>query len=96
MSVYPPSRSQAFARPKNVLDAILLQAVNIRKLLLREKSFGRRAWREFDDAVRLAESIEALASKAVNFSAADAIDSVELLELMLDELDKKLTCILAS
>jgi len=61
-----------------------------------EKTFDQRVWRELDDAVRLAVNIEAIASRAVNLPAADATDAVDLLELMLEELDQRLTRILAS
>ena len=84
-------------RPTNVLRAIECKAVNIRKLLHKmEKTFDQRVWRELDDAVRLAVNIEAIASRAVNLPAADATDAVDLLELMLEELDERLTRILAS
>lgn len=91
------NRTQAFRKPTNVLKAILSRAVNIRKLLKKnEKTFGKKAWRNMDDALKLAATIEALASHAVNSQAADAIVMVELIELMLEELDHKLTRILAS
>ena len=84
-------------RPTNVLRAIEYKAINIRKLLHKmKKTFDQRVWRELDDAVRLAVSIEAIASRAVNLPAADATDSVDLLELMLEELNQRLTRILAS
>ena len=84
-------------RPSNVLRAIEYKAINIRKLLRNmEKTIGQRVWKEKDDAVKLAVMIEAVASRALNLPAADAIDSVDLLELMLEELDRKLTRILAS
>lgn len=88
---------QPFARPTNALKAMECTAISIRKLLRKmEKTSGRRAWRELDDAVRLAVTIEAIASRAVNLPAADATDSVGVLELMLEELDQRLTRILAS
>ena len=91
------NRNQAFRKPTNVLNAIKLKAINIRKLLKKnEKTFGKKAWRNMDDALKLAVTIEAIASHAVNLQAADAISMVGLLELMLDELDHKLACILAS
>ena len=91
------NRKQAFRKPTNVLKAIQSKAINIRKLLKKnEKTFGKKAWGNMDDAVKLANTIEALASHAANLQAADAIVMVELLELMLEELDHKLTCILAS
>jgi hypothetical protein len=61
-----------------------------------QKPVDQRVWKEKDDAVKLAEMIEAVASSALNLRAADATDSVDLLELMLEELDRKLTRILAS
>jgi hypothetical protein len=91
------NRTQAFHKPTNILKAISLRAVNIRKLLKKnERTFGKKAWRNMDDALELAASIEALASHAINSEAADAIVMVELLELMLEELYHKLTRILAS
>jgi hypothetical protein len=91
------NRIQAFRKPTNVLKAIQLKAINIRKLLKKnEKAFGKKAWRNMDDALELAASIEVLASRAINSEAADAIVMVELLELMLSDLDHKLTCILTS
>ncbi len=94
---YNSNRSQAFVKPANVLMAIEVKAISIRKLLRQTKrTFGQRAWREMDDAIKLAVNIEALASKAVNLSAADATNSVGLLELMLEELSKKLDRIFAS
>lgn len=91
------NRKQAFRKPANVLKAIQSKAVNIRKLLKKnENTFGKKAWGNMDDAVKLANTIEALASNAANLQAADAIVMVELLELMLEQLDHKLTCILAS
>jgi hypothetical protein len=83
-------------RPSNVLKAIEIKAINIRKLLQSmEKTIGQRVWKEKDDAVKLAATIEAVASRALNLPAAEAIDSVDLLELVLEELDRKLTRILA-
>lgn len=90
------NRVQAFGKPSNVLKAIETKAINIRKLLQKmKKPLGQGALREMNDAVRLSRSIEAIALHAQNLTAADAIVSVELLELMLEELDKKLTRILA-
>jgi hypothetical protein len=84
-------------RPSNVLKAIERRAVNIRKLLRStQKPSDQRVWKEKDNAVKLAVTIEAVASQAVNLPAADATDSVDLLEIMLEELDQKLTRILAS
>jgi len=84
-------------RPSNVLRAIETKAIHIRKLLSnREKSIDQRVWKEKDDAIRLAATIEAVASRAFDLPAADATDSVDFLELMLEELDRRLTRILAS
>jgi hypothetical protein len=97
MSSGPLNRSQAFNRPKNALKAVEECARGIRKLLAaRQKPLDERAWGDWDDAVRLAVTIEAIASRAVDLSAADAAASVELVELMLDELGKKVSRILAS
>ena len=90
------NRQQAFLRPTNVLKAIQSKAINIRKLLKKnENTFGKKAWGNMDDALKLAETIEVISSQAVNLQAADAIVMVELLEFMLEELDHKLTRILA-
>lgn len=90
------NRCQAINRPKNVLKALEKRAISIRKLLQNmEKPFDQRAWREMNDAVRLAAIIEAIASRAVNLPAADANNSVELLEVVIEQLDEKLTRILA-
>ena len=84
-------------RPSNVLRAIQKKAINIRKLLHdMENTIGQRIWEEKDDAVKLAVAIEAIASRAQNLPAEEAINSIDLLELLLDELDRKLTRILAS
>lgn len=96
MLVIPANRSQAFNRPTNVLQAIEKCARDIRKLLAaRRKHLDKRAWRDWDDAVRLAATIEAIASRSVDLPAADATSSVELLELMLDQLGKKVSRIFA-
>lgn len=84
-------------KPSNVLKAMQKKAINIRKLLRSmQEPFDQRVWKEKDDVVKLAVMIEAIASQALNLPAADAIDSVDLLDLMLEELDRKLTRILAS
>jgi len=90
------NRTQAFRKPTNILKAIQSKAINIRKLLKNEKTFGKKAWRNIDDALKLTSTIEALASRAVNSQAADSTIMVELLELMLDELDHQLARILIS
>lgn len=83
-------------RPSDVLKAIESKALNIRKLLQKmQKPIDQRVWKEKDDAVKLAATIEAVASSAINLPAEDAIDSVDFLELMLEELNRKLTRILA-
>lgn len=88
---------RAFAKPRDVLYAIENEARNNRKLLRkREKSLDKRAWRETGDAIKLARTIEAIARRAANLSAADATTSVELLELMLVLLSEKMALILAS
>jgi len=97
MSTRPSNRSLAPNRPTNALKAIEKCARDIRKLLAgRQKSLDRRAWRDWGDAERLARTIEAIASRSVDLSAADATSSVELLELMLDQLDKKVSRLFAS
>ncbi len=91
------NRQQAFLKPTNVIKAIESKAIHIRKLLKKnEKAFGKKAWGNIDDAVKLARTIEVIASHTANLQAADAIIMVELLELMLEKLEHKLTCILAS
>ncbi len=89
--------SRQTSRPSNVLRAIEIKAINIRKLLRNmEKPIDQRVWKEKDDAIRLAVTIEAVASRAFNLPAADAGVIVDFLELVLDGLDRKLTRILAS
>ena len=92
MSTYKAlNRSQAFGKPTNALKAIAESARGIRKLLVRtEKSLDQGAWRDVDDAVKLAVTIEAIASHAVDLPAADATSKVGVLELMLEQLDKKI------
>lgn len=89
-------RGQAFDRPSNVLIAIADEARSIRKLL---RSAGKRgdqeAWRHLHDAVRLAQSIEALASHAAGLTAEDAIASLDMLEMMLEQLEDLAARILA-
>lgn len=98
MSNKCPNRcDRAFKRPTNVLKALENRAINIRKLLQqREKALGPKASRDMDDVLKLAATIEAVASRAVNLQAADALDSVELLEVMMEVLKQKLNCILVS
>jgi len=97
MLVLPSNRSQAFDRPTNALKAIERCARDIRKLLAaRRKHLDQRAWRDWDDAVRLATTIEAVASRSVDLPAAHATSSVELLELMLDQLDEKVSRVFVS
>lgn len=91
------NHGQVFSRPTNVLKSVEKQAINIRKLLLKmENAIDQRAWGELDDAVKLAVTIEAIASRASNLPAEEAINSVELLEILFEQLNKKLTCLLAS
>ena len=90
-------RGQVFSRPTNVLKSAEKQAISIRKLLLKKgEAIGQRAWGELDDAVKLAVTIEAIASKASNLPAEEANNSVELLELLFVQLDEMLTRLLAS
>ncbi len=96
-SFAPTNRNRAINKPANVLKATESQAASIRKLLRRTKrSLDKRAWGDLDDAVRLAAMIEALASQAAHLPAADATSSAELLEIMVEQLSKKVSCILAS
>jgi|GEM_PF-6714593 len=91
-----PNCGQVHKRPSTVLKLIETRAINIRKLLRqKENAIDQRAWGELDDAIRLATTIEAIASKAVNLSAADAINFVELLEIMLEQLNQNLARIFA-
>lgn len=84
-------------RPTDVLILIEKRAVSIRKVLRSmESCSGQEAWKGMDDAVKLAEHIEAIASHARSLSAADASDAVELLELLQEQLQRTLHCILAS
>jgi len=96
MLVIPSNRCQAFTRPTNALKAIENIARDIRKLLAgKREHLDQRAWRDWGDAAELAATIEAIASRSVDLPAADATSSVELLELMLDQLDKKVSRIFA-
>ena len=97
MSNKKSNHVQAFLKPTNVFKSVEKQAVSIRKLLRKkENAIGQRAWSELDDAVKLAVTIEAIASHASNLSAEEAIYSVELLEVLFEQLDKMLTRLLAS
>ena len=97
MSSKKCNRGQVFSRPTNVLKSVEKQAINIRKLLRKmEKVIDQRAWGELGDAVKLAVTIEAIASRASNLPAEEAINSVELLEILFEQLDKKLARLLAS
>lgn len=80
----------------DVLRAIEDSANNIRKILLELKADSQRAWSGLDDAVVLAASIEQIASKSVNMPAADANASVELLEIIFEQFNQKVSRILAS
>jgi hypothetical protein len=60
------------SRPSNVLKAIENKAVDIRKLLADvKKPLDQRAWKERGDAMRLAATIEAVASRGADLHAAD-------------------------
>jgi len=88
---------RAFNRPANVLKALEKRAINIRTLLQQtEKALDQKASRDMDDALKLAVTIEAVASSSVNLQAADALNSVELLEVLIEVLEQKLNCILTS
>lgn len=86
-----------FGRPKDVLRSLESKAIDIRTILQQEKnSIGQRAGRDMDDAMRLAEGIEKMASKGPNLSAADANDYIEILEVMVEDLGSRLDRIFAS
>ena len=90
---HEPGRS----RPANILKAINKMALNIRKLLKKdEKHVRQRVPGVFDHAVRLAMDIEDLTSHAVNLPAEDAMAMVDLLEIMIEELDRLVCCIFGS
>jgi len=59
-------RAQALFRPKDVLYAIESEAISIRKsLCCMKRPRGRKAWRDMDDAVRLARAIEKIAHRDI-------------------------------
>ena len=88
-------QSQGFDKPSNVLLAISARARSIRKLL---SSIGKladqEAWGLLRDVVRLASAIEAIASTAVDLPAEDATATVELLEILEDQLEAKVALVL--
>lgn len=97
MSNKKSNHGQVFLKPTNVFKSVEKQAVSIRKLLRKkENAIDQRAWGEVDDAVKLAVTIEAIASRASNLPAEEAIDSVELLEILFEQLNKMLVRLIAS
>lgn len=80
----------------NVLKAISDSANHIRKRLLVLKSKGQRDWTGLDDAIKLAALIENISQKAINLSAEDANSSIDLLEIMFEQLNQNVSRILTS
>ena len=86
----PSNQSLGFENPSSVLSAIADSAVSTRKLLLQAgKQADREAWRVSRDAVRLARTIEAIASRAADLPAEDASAMVELLGVLSSQLGAK-------
>ena len=86
----PSHQSLGFEKPSSAISAIAESAVRTRKLLLKlGKQADREAWRVLRDAVRLARTIEAIASRAADLPAADATAMVELLDVLSSQLTAK-------
>ncbi len=89
-------RGQDFRSPAGALQAIAGRARHIRKLLRRVgKRVDRRAWGALRDAERIADAVEAIASRSVDLPAEGAITAVEMLEVLMDQLEAKVAFVLA-
>ena len=87
----------AAGRPSEILVAFSQKARRIRKLLARlRRAKANGAWGRLDDAERLAWAIERLCSRPETLSAAKATATVELVEVMIDQLAELTAQILAS
>ena len=91
-------RKPAFDRPANVLGGINARARGIRRVLLAmlRGRLGQGACGSLVHALRLAETIEAISSKAMTSHAADATTAVELLEVLEEQLRKHVDQILGT
>lgn len=95
-TTHPSNRNPVFSKPKNAAKAIEYRANSIRKLLSDKKSTGQGTWRKADDAIRLAAYIEQIAALASSLEAAEAKTTCEALELLAEELEREVCCLLAS
>ena len=84
-------------RPREFLRHAETLAANIRKLLTKCQASGPPRYpASKDDALHLARLIEAIASKGRRGSVADAIETAERVELLIDLLKAEVDDILAS
>ena len=90
-------RKPAFDRPANILRGIGARSRDIRGVLLAMRGrLDQGACGSLDHALRLAETIEAVSSKAMAAHAEDATTAVDLLEVLEEQLRKQVDQLLGA